>query len=406
VTETISKESFSPEQLSRYSRHIMLSQFGLAGQSRLQFARVLIVGAGGLGNPVGLYLAGAGVGTIGVVDADRVSLSNLHRQVAFATDTVGSSKATCLIDTMRDINPTVAYKLHETFVTGDNVEALIQGYDLVIDGTDNFAARFLLGDACHRKKVPLLHGAVHEFQGQVALFETSTACFRCLYRESPGPDALPACSEAGILNVVAGAVGLLMSSEAVKYLAGLPTPSQGSVLVYDALNQSIRHLSLHKDPECPMCGMESNHDLTNFSAPVANNTDQSKLQSRSVPTNQYSCTSENSNSPGNWEVTVRQAEELIEKGAFVVDVREPYEFEEGHLEGSVLIPLRTLLSALEQGTSATLTQLPSNVPIIAYCKVGARSLHAAAYLQHYGYKNAVSLAGGINSWMHEKKQGV
>jgi len=367
---------FSEEQYLRYSRHIKLEQFGVEAQLKLKYSSVLIVGAGGLGNPVGLYLAGAGIGTIGVVDLDCVSLSNLHRQIAFKTSDIGQSKVDCLIGTMSGLNPDINFVAHRIRLDAENVEEVICNYDLVIDGTDNFSTRFLLGDACYLQKIALLHGAIHQFQAQVVLFNQTqgrtTSCFRCLYREPPDSAALPSCSEAGILNVVTGATGLLMASEALKYLAGLPTPSLGSVLVYDALQQSIRCLKLNKETDCPLCGEEPSIRSVSSALvacnPLANFYGEKEL-----------------------EISVERAKHLLEAGALLIDVRTPVEFARDSLTGAISIPL----DILENGGSA---QIPRNQTVVAYCQSGVRSLAAANKLRALGYTNIYSVTGGITAW--------
>jgi sulfur-carrier protein adenylyltransferase/sulfurtransferase len=362
----------SESELLRYGRQIKLAEFGLESQLKLKAAKALIVGAGGLGNPVGLYLAGAGIGTIGVADFDQVSLSNLHRQVAFETKDIGSPKADSLIATMCGINPELFYSVHDSRVDAANVEELISQYDIVIDGSDNFETRFLLGDACYFKRIALVHGSIHEFQAQIAMFDRHTACFRCLYREPPGAKALPPCDEAGILNVVTGVTGLIMATETVKYLVGLKTPSLGAVLAYDALAQSIRTASLTKDNDCPLCGR--NPQIT-------------RVQESTV-----SCTSgADEVSEGDYSIEPAKAKQLIANGAFLLDVREPEEFESGHLENAISIPL----GALKNGGGE---MLPHDRTIVAYCKVGIRSERAAELLRARGFKKTYSIAGGLIAW--------
>jgi sulfur-carrier protein adenylyltransferase/sulfurtransferase len=366
----------SPEELElseserlRYSRHIALEEFGLQSQLKLKAAKVLIVGAGGLGNPVGLYLAGAGVGTIGVADFDQVSLSNLHRQVAFKTAEIGRSKVESLIATMKAINPELCYVAHNIQIDARNVEELIGRYDLVIDGSDNFATRFLLADACYLHKIALLHGAVHQFQAQVALFDSETACFRCLYREPPGADALPPCVEAGILNVVTGATGLIMATESVKYLTGLNTPSLGTVLIYDALAQSIRKVALSADSDCPLCGSEPKITLVEGS-----------IACSTVPSDS-----------SQFGLSVEEAKRFLAEGALLIDVRNPDEFAQEHIEGAILMPL----NELNNGGSKALDRKET---IITYCKTGKRSALAVEKLRAIGLERVYSIIGGIDAW--------
>jgi sulfur-carrier protein adenylyltransferase/sulfurtransferase len=364
------ERELSDSERLRYSRHITLEEFGLQSQLKLKAAKVLIVGAGGLGNPVGLYLAGAGVGTIGVADFDQVSLSNLHRQVAFKTAEIGRSKVDGLIATMKGINPELCYVAHNIQIDARNVDELIGRYDLVIDGSDNFATRFLLADACYLHKIALLHGAVHKFQAQVALFDSKTACFRCLYREPPGADALPPCVEAGILNVVTGATGLIMATESVKYLTGLNTPSLGTVLIYDALAQSIRKVDLSADSDCPLCGSEPK--IIQVEGSIA-------------------CSTLPSDSSAKFGLSVEEAKRLLADGALLIDVRNPEEFAQEHIEGAILMPLHGLDNGATKG-------LDRKETIVAYCKTGKRSALAVEKLRAIGLERVYSITGGIDAW--------
>jgi adenylyltransferase/sulfurtransferase len=362
------KPELSDTERQRYSRHIKLEQFGLQSQLKLKAAKVLIVGAGGLGNPIGLYLAGAGVGTMGIVDFDKVSLSNLHRQVGFKTADIGLSKIDSLIGTMAGINPDLTYVVHGIQVDAANVKELIEEYDLVIDGSDNFSTRFLLADASYLQNIALLHGAVHQFQAQIALFDKHTACFRCLYREPPGADALPPCNEAGILNVVTGAAGLIMATEAVKYLTGLKTPSLGSLLIYDALGQSIRNLTLSKDEDCPLCGKE--HKITEVRDSIACSLPLSSEQ---------------------FGISVEEAKRFIAEGAVLVDVRDPEEFAQQHLDGAISVPL----DSLDNGYGEKFARAKK---IVTYCKTGKRSARATEKLKAMGLEQVYSIVGGIDAW--------
>jgi sulfur-carrier protein adenylyltransferase/sulfurtransferase len=270
------------------------------------------------------------------------------------------------------LNPDINFVAHRILLDAENVEEVICKYDLVIDGTDNFSTRFLLGDACYLQKIALLHGAIHQYQAQIVLFNRNTGCFRCLYREPPGSAALPNCSEAGILNVVTGATGLLMASEAIKYLAGLSAPSLGSVLVYEALQQSIRCLKLKKETDCPLCG----------EAPSI----------RSVSSSLAACSPLRNFYVGEeLEVSVERAKRLLEDGALLIDVRTPEEFARDRLAGAISMPL----DKLENGAS---DRLARNQTVVTYCQSGVRSLAAANKLRSFGYTDIYSVAGGIVAW--------
>jgi len=384
--------SLSAEEQVRYSRHLQLDGFGLTGQLRLKKARVLIVGAGGLGCPAGLYLAGAGVGSVAVVDDDIVDLSNIHRQVAFKTAQIGQLKADVLVDTMRGINPDLHYQVHNLRIAEENVASLVNGYDLVIDGTDNFSTRFLIADACYFSGVPLLHGAVHQYSAQIALFTFGDLpCFRCLYPYPPVSGALAACNEVGILGPVTGVVGTMIAVEAVKYLAGIhcvdstlkDTESKCSVaacgvvlplaasheaisiMKYDALNQTIEHISLSKDPDCPLCGEN----------PTIRTGENNSVQAKDLGV-----------------ISVQEARQFITQGAILIDVREPFEYARGHIENAMLMPI------LELKEKLAASKIAKNAHLVVYCQHGVRSLAAVTFLREAGYKNSYTIDGGMECW--------
>lgn len=350
---------FSNLEKEQYRRHFPLPGFGEAGQARLKTARVLLVGAGGLGCPAGLYLAGAGVGTLGIADSDKIERSNLHRQVAHGVDRIGQPKVESLIATLRGINPFVTYQAHPR-LEESNVTTIIAGYDLVIDGSDNFATRFLLADACHLQRVPLLQGSVYGYEGQFSLFVRGEgACFRCLFEQPPSQDALAPCHEAGVLGVVPGTLGLLMATEAVKHLAGLETPAKGALLRYDALKQRLRILPLAKNRACPLCG---EHPTIHAAKSVS-----------------LTC----ADFPDAWLVAPGEAG----ADALWLDVREPEEFAAGHMPGARHHPL----SALRQAAP----DLPPDADIVVYCQSGKRSRTAVRLLREFGFTRCRSLVGGF-----------
>ena len=257
------------QQIERYSRHIILEQVGGAGQEKLLSSKVLIVGAGGLGSPVGLYLAAAGVGTIGIVDGDKVDLSNLQRQIIHHTDDVGTNKVDSALAKIQAINPDVTVRAHREWAKADNIAGIIRGYDFVIDGTDNFAAKFLVNDACYFEKVPFSHAGILRFDGQlITVIPGETACYRCLFEEPPPAGAVPACSQAGVLGVLAGVIGSLQATEAVKFLLGIGKLLTNTLLTYNALAMEFRRVELSRNCECPLCGEEPRITELSYEEPV------------------------------------------------------------------------------------------------------------------------------------------
>lgn len=360
----------NPLEQEHYSRHLKLPGFGLEKQLMLKSAKVLLVGAGGLGCPVGLYLAAAGVGTIGVVDFDRVDRTNLQRQVAHRVERIGQPKVDSLIDSMRGVNPHVTYLPHDFRLTDSNIQSLIADYDLMIDGSDNYATRFLLADACHLSGKPLLHGAVYQYDAQISLFvRDETACYRCVFREPPQQGAFASCAEVGVLGVMPGTTGLMMATEAIKFLTGLPTPSKGKLLLYDALQQSMRHLALMPDVDCPLCGPNAAiHEAKEMKVVCAISEDVE------------------------WVVDAEQAKTLMNQGAILLDVREIFEFKSGHIPEANPLPLGQLAGEIRDLLPSTDTL------ILAYCQKGQRSLEAVRQLRALGYANSYSLTGGIVAW--------
>lgn len=372
-------ESLTPLEQAHYSRHLKLSGFGLEKQLRLKRAKVLLIGAGGLGCPAGLYLAAAGVGTIGVVDFDQVERSNLQRQIAHGVDDIGQPKVESLIAAMRAINPGLTYQPHAVAVDETNVMSLIAGYDLVLDGLDNFSTRFLVADACYLAKIPLLQGAVFEYGAQLALFEPrkcepeQTACYRCVFEEPPQSNALAPCAEVGVLGVVPGTVGVMMATEAIKYLTGLGESIQGKLLIYNALNQSLKTLQLSKNPHCPLCG-----EHPSILAPKAM---------------AVACgVSAISEALKSFELSPEVFRDRLAQGWPVLDVRETEEFAVGHLPQAENMPL----SSFHEETLRARFGLDQ--PILLYCQKGVRSLNALQQLRALGYQQVYSLAGGLSAW--------
>jgi molybdopterin/thiamine biosynthesis adenylyltransferase/rhodanese-related sulfurtransferase len=362
-------------EIEQYSRHLNLQSFGLEKQLKLKAARVLLIGAGGLGCPIGLYLAAAGMGTIGVVDADRVERSNLQRQIAHSMESVGQLKAESLIERMRAINPYLNYQTYPMDLDSSNARSLITNYDLVIDGTDNFGTRYLLADACFLDKKPLLQGAVYEYQGQVSLFvPNETPCYRCLFRTPPERGALAPCSDVGVLGVVPGMIGLLMATEAIKWICELGTSIAGSVLLYDALTLQSRVMRLERDEECPLCGT-----MPAIQEPVSYF--HRRCVDQPVEVDEEAALN----------VTFSEAEALVEQGVWLLDVRDFDEFSQFHLSDARHLPL----SVMEEAAIQAL--LPDKAhPVLIYCQGGSRSLKAATILKNLGYQKVYNLTGGLS----------
>jgi len=381
-SERANEVSFSPEEYRRYHRHLILPQIGEAGQARMKAAKALIVGCGGLGSPLGLYLAAAGVGTIGLVDFDRVDESNLQRQVAYGMCDVGKPKVEAAADRLRSINPHITIKTYDTAFTSANAMEIAADYDLVLDGNDNFPTRYLVNDVCVFLGIPSVYGSIYRFDGQVSVFWARRGpCYRCLYPEPPPPDLVPSCAEGGVLGVLPGVVGCLQATEAVKLITGTGESLIGRLIVFDALEMTFRQLKLRKNPDCPVCGQ--NPTITE---PV------DYYQFCGVPRPAQSGTDE-ALEPD--DITVPQLREWMASGdpPVVIDVREPDEFEICRIPGTTLIPLTDLPQRL--------AEVPRNTPVVVHCKAGGRSRMAVDFLKQQGYTNLRNLAGGIDAWIRE-----
>jgi len=374
----------TPSELRRYGRHLLLPELGLEGQQRLKASSVMVVGAGGLGSPAAIYLATAGVGRIGLVDFDTVDMTNLHRQILHGTADVGRSKLDSARDHLTDLNPEVTLETHEARLTSENALDLLGRYDVVLDGTDNFATRYLVNDACALLARPNVHGSVFRFEGQVSVFDARTGpCYRCLYPDPPPPGLVPSCAEGGVLGVLPGVIGVLQAIEALKLLLGIGDPLIGRLLVFDALGMDFRELRLRKDPACPLCGEHPtltgliDYDSWCAGAPTEDSTMAEPL-----------------------ELSVRDYQALRERGEepVLVDVREPHEHQIAHIDGAVLIPLRTLPERLGE--------LDRDRPIVLFCHHGSRSMRAVEYLKGQGYTRVQSLKGGIDAWSQQADTGV
>lgn len=356
---------------SRYSRHLVLPGVGMAGQERLKRARVLVVGAGGLGSPVALYLAAAGVGTIGIADADVVDVSNLQRQILHRTESAGQSKVASAAETLRALNPLVTVVPIPERITAGNALEHCAGYDLVVDGTDNFPARYLLNDACALLGKPLVFGSIFRFEGQVAVFDTRRGpCYRCLFPDPPPPESVPTCAEGGVLGVLPGMIGAMQANEALKLLLGIGEPLIGRLLMLDALAMRFRELRIERNPACPLCG----------EAPtITTLVDLAEYCSYPLP----------SSETGEWEITPEDLRARLQTGAMrLVDVRESWEHEENPgFPNALNLPYPTF--------TRRMAELDSAEEIVLFCSAGARSWQAAAMLRRAGFTRVWSLRGGL-----------
>jgi molybdopterin/thiamine biosynthesis adenylyltransferase/rhodanese-related sulfurtransferase len=361
---------FSDEERARYSRQLMLPQIGAAGQQRLKNARVLCIGAGGLGSPAALYLAAAGVGTLGLIDSDSVDLSNLHRQILHGTSDVGRAKLESARDRIAEMNPHVRVVLHRERFVADNALAIVRDYDVVVDGSDNFPTRYASNDACVLSQKPNVYGSVFQFDGQASVFAPHLGgpCYRCIFPEPPPPGAAPSCAEAGVLGVLPGIVGLIQATETIKLVTGLGDTLLGRLLHFDALKMTFREFKLRRDPQCPICG-----DAPTISAP------QQVGATCAAPAS----------------LTVRQLKAKLEAGEALqlIDVREPAEHEIAHIDSARLIPVAQLETRHAEITSDT--------PVVLFCHSGVRSAYAAELLRASGFDNVLNLEGGIDAWSRE-----
>jgi adenylyltransferase/sulfurtransferase len=372
------KTELTREELVRYSRHILLPQVGADGQRRLKESRVLLVGAGGLGSPVALYLAAAGVGTLGVVDFDAVDLSNLQRQILHGSAAVGSSKLDSARERLRDINPNVHVEPYDTRFVSSNALEIARGYDLIVDGTDNFATRYLVNDVSVLLGIPNVYGSVYRFEGQASVFGAPNGpCYRCLFREPPPPHLVPSCAESGVLGVVPGLVGTIQATEAIKMLLGLGETLVGKLLTIDVLTMGFRSIEIRRDPDCPACGTREITELIDYDEFCAGAATAGEARS------------------GVTEIQPSQLAARLEGGEQleIIDVREPYEWQINHIPGARLVPLDHIASEIPR--------LDKKKETILYCKVGERSMYAAHQLADAGVAEVRNLAGGILRWIDE-----
>ena len=376
--------TLSKDEILRYSRHLIMPEVGMEGQIKLKNAKVLLVGAGGLGAPVGLYLAAAGVGRIGVVDFDVVDFTNLQRQVIHGTKDVGRKKLDSARDTMRDINPNVQIDGYDVALSSENALDIISGYDMVVDGTDNFPTRYLVNDACVILKKPNVYGSIFRFEGQATIFAyPGGPCYRCLYPEPPPPGLVPSCAEGGVLGILPGIIGLIQATEAVKLILGAGESLVGRLMLYDALAMKFRELKLRRDPECPVCGdhptITKLIDYQEFCGIPQH-----------VPEPEFVA----------GDITPKEVKERLDRGEKFqfIDVREPHEYQICSIPGTKLIPLGELPKRLNE--------LDPNVELVAHCKSGVRSGKAIDLLKQSGFKKLRNMKGGILAWSDQVDPSV
>ena len=376
----------SNEEIRRYSRHLILPEVGLAGQKKIKSTSVLCIGAGGLGSPIAMYLAAAGVGRLGLVDFDTVDFSNLQRQILHGTDDVGRLKGESARDTIKSINPGVEVVLHSVRLSSENAMDIIRQYAVVVDGTDNFPTRYLTNDACVLLKKPNVYGSIFRFEGQASVFAPHLGgpCYRCLYPEPPPPGMVPSCAEGGVLGVLPGIVGCIQATEILKLAIGKGTSLIGRLLLFNALDMKFKELKLRRDPQCPLCGDHPTiKELIDYE------------QFCGIPTEPVNPAS----NPD--EVTVQDMRKALDDaklGIKVIDVREPDEHQITHIAGVPLHPL----SSLPQ----TFTNLDPNTQYYIHCKSGVRSMKALKFLREQGFKYTKSVKGGINAWSDEIDHSV
>jgi adenylyltransferase/sulfurtransferase len=371
----------SRQEVMRYSRHLIIPDVATAGQKRLKNAKVLCVGAGGLGSPALMYLAAAGVGTLGVIDFDTVDESNLQRQIIHGQSDIGRSKAESARDSVLEINPLITVNVHTERLDNDNVMRIFEQYDLIVDGTDNFATRYMVNDAAVLLGKPYVWGSIYRFDGQASVFWAEHGpCYRCLYPEPPPPGMVPSCAEGGVLGVLCASIGAIQVTEAIKVLTGIGEPLVGSLMVYDALEMSYRKIKVRKDPECPLCGKNPTItgliDYDAFCGVLSEEAQQAAEGSTILAT---------------------ELKEMIDRGddLYLVDVREPAEYEIVSIPGSVLIPKGDILNG------SALASLPQDKQVVMYCKTGIRSAETLAAVKAAGLSNAVHVQGGVIAWANQ-----
>jgi len=381
ITESTPLPELTTDDLGRYSRHLILPEVGMEGQQKLKAAQVLCVGTGGLGSPLALYLAAAGIGTLGLVDFDVVDASNLQRQIIHSTKDIGRKKLDSAAEKLNALNPALKIVKHDTMLSSANALEILKDYDIVADGTDNFPTRYLVNDACVLLGKPNVYGSIFRFEGQASVFATKEGpCYRCLYPEPPPPGLVPSCAEGGVLGILPGLVGVIQATEVIKLILGNGSPLIGRLLLVDALNMRFRELKLRKNSECPVCGENPTVteliDYQNFCG-IVPETPQEASVKNGIP-----------------QITVKELKRRIDAGENVqlIDVREPYEFQIAQIGGK-LIP--------QNDVPQRLAEIDRDREVVVHCRSGARSQRIAEFLKQAGYPRVVNLAGGILAWSDE-----
>jgi len=375
----------SREEIQRYSRHLIMPEVGMDGQLKLAAAKVLMIGAGGLGAPLGLYLAAAGVGKLGIVDFDVVDYTNLQRQITFSTSDVGRPKIQAAKERLAGINPLIQIETYETRLTSANALDLFRPYDIIVDGTDNFPTRYLVNDACVLLGKPNVYGSIFRFEGQTTVFNyPGGPCYRCLYPEPPPPGLVPSCAEGGVLGVLPGIVGSLQAMETIKLILGIGQPLAGRLLLFDALGMRFRELRLRKNPACPICGEHRTiNELIDYEEFCGIRGEETEAVTTGIP-----------------EITARDLKARLDRGddLYILDVREPHEYQIGKIDGSHLIPLGDV--------PRRVNELDSSREIVAMCRSGKRSADAIRFLQQAGFRKLWNLKGGILAWSDDVDPSV
>src|SRR5438270_5051405 len=373
--ERVSGVSLTKEELQRYSRHLIMPEVTAEGQKRLKAASVLCIGAGGLGSPAALYLAAAGVGRLGIVDFDKVDISNLQRQILHGTKDVGRSKLESARDRLRDINPEIELELHQCRFSSENASRIVSKYDVVVDGSDNFATRYLSNDVCVFERKPNVYGSIFRFEGQTTVFAPHLGgpCYRCLFPEPPPPESVPNCAQAGVLGVLPGIIGLLQAIEAIKLIVGIGEPLIGRLLHFDALKVKFRELNLRRDPQCPVCG-----ENPTIVSPIDYEQFCGMRDEGGIP-----------------EMSPHELKRKIDAGEpfELIDVRELFEYEIDRIDGAQLIPLGEIANRADE--------LQRGQQIVVHCHSGTRSAQAVRLLQQRGFSNIYNLEGGIDAWSEQ-----
>ncbi len=369
------------DEVRRYSRHLIIPDVGMSGQKRLKNAKVLCVGAGGLGSPALMYLAAAGVGTLGIIDFDVVDESNLQRQIIHGQADIGRPKAESARDTVQQINPLTEVVLHQERLDSSNAMEIFEPYDIIVDGTDNFATRYLVNDACVLLGKPYVWGSIYRFDGQASVFWAEHGpCYRCLYPEPPPPGMVPSCAEGGVLGVLCASIGSIQVNEAIKVITGIGDPLVGRLMIYDALEMTYRSVKVKKDPECPVCGKNpSITELIDYEAFCGTVSDEAQ------------------EAVAGSTITARELKGMLDadEDIYLVDVREPNEYEIVSIPGAVLIPKGEFISG------AALASLPQHKRIVLHCKTGVRSAECLAVVKGAGFADAVHVGGGVVAWVNQ-----